>query len=1133
MKSLIEVPPGSYDGRTPSKNLIRMCAVALILTGAAQASNFYVSPTGSASGNGTIASPWNIYTGLGTSTVKPGDTVWLRGGIYGSGSSVQSYLNGTSALPIYVRQYPGERATINGGLGVVGNYTWFWGFEVAELNWNWPRTTSVVGSFPAGKPADAVYLIQGSTGCKFINMIIHDGADGIADQQEGAGTEQYGNLIYNNGWVAPDRGHGHNLYLQNAAATPKLITNNITYNSFDIGIQAYGSAGPVSHLHLDGNVAFNGGLPAGHRVDNILFLGGGTEQDIQVSNGVFYNPLDATAGNTGYNEFDGTGVDLTLRNNYWIGAIPTGYFTLQLRNYQSLLFTGNMVVGPITLGNIPTNTWGANSYFNSTPPPGLDLTSTVVNHNPTGVTRIVQPNKYEPGRANIIVLNWDKNPMVTVDISSSGLQVGTQYEVRDSQNFWGTPVLTGTYDGNPIALPMALTQVSQIIGGFPTPAHTSAEFNAFILLPKGTVAQPPAPVAAPLINLSSSSLSFSGAANVSAPAPQNLTLTNSGTANTTLNWTATSSQSWLSVSPANGQNATGAGSNLSVSVSTTGLAPGTYQGTLTFSDPNAVNNPQIVTVTLNESAPPPPGGVALLTGQTLGTLRNDFTGWVGMSFTVGQTPITVAYLGRLTAPGNSGTHMVKLTNAATGVDVTGGAVSINAAGPAGLFLYSALPSPVVLSSNTTYFLTSQETAGQDKWYDMNTTVQTTGDGSVNNAAYFDSSWHTLNGAGHTYGPSNIAYALGGSAPPPPPVTPPTPPVTPPTPPVTPPTTPPPPPVNPPPSGGTAFVTAQTLGTVRTDYTGWVGMQFRVGPNPLTVTAVGRIVAPGDSGTHAVKIVDASTRQDVSGGSALVSTAGTAAGSYAYGAVSSIVLNANTAYFLLSQETAGSDPWYDLNTSIQTTNVATTVSAVYQYGSSYFTLGSNGISYGPVNLQYSAAGSTTPATTTSPSPSTSAALVSIDSTTLGYWKGVYGADGQAIAGDLIRYPTYAQVSIVNAQPWTWANSTPDLRGLQKASNPSDRIAATWYSTTSFTIDVNLTDGLSHSMTLHALDWDYYPRVERIDVLDAATQKLLDSRTVSDFRAGRYLTWNLQGHVTFRITNLSSSNAVIGGIFFGGK
>jgi hypothetical protein len=758
------------QGSMASAIALSALALVLMMAGEARANNFYVSPTGSPSNIGSMASPWDINTGLNNQTIQPGDTVWLRNGTYGSGglSTISSSLTGTAALPTYVRQYPGERATINGGLEITGNYVWYWGFEVANLNWAFPRRTQDTGSFPGGKPPDGIVFSQGVTGNKIINMIVHDAADGIADQQESTATEVYGNLTYNNGWSAPDRGHGHGIYLQNGSTTPKLITNNINYNSFDIGIQAFGtSAGPVTYLNLNGNVAFNAGLPAGRRVDNILFEDGGLEQDIQVSNGVFYNPLNATPDNTGYNEFDGTGIDLTLENNYWIGATPTNYATLQLENYQSLLFTGNTVVGPVTLSNVTSNNWSGNTYYNSSPPSGLDPGSPVYNHNPTGVTTIVQPNKYEPGRANIIVMNWAQNPTATVDIGSSGLKAGTQFEVLDSQNFWGPAVLTGTYDGvSPIVLPTTLTQVSQISMGFPTPAHTSAEFNAFILAPVGTIA---APAAGPVIGLASSSLTFNGASGL-AVAAQSVTLTNSGTANTTLNWTASSNRSWLSVSPASGQYGSGAGGNLGVSVFTAGLAPGTYQGVLTFSDPNAVNNPETVSVTLNVSAPPPPSGTSFVTSETLGTVRNDFSGWVGMSFTVGPNPLTVSYLARLEAAGNSGSHIVKLVNASTGVDVPGGSVTISAAGGTpGLFVYGALASPVVLSANTAYYLASQEAVGQDTWYDLDTTVLTTTGGSVTQAAYYyNTAWHTVSGAGHAYGPSNFAYTLGGTVTPPPP-----------------------------------------------------------------------------------------------------------------------------------------------------------------------------------------------------------------------------------------------------------------------------------------------------------------------------------------------------------------------------
>ncbi len=71
------------------------------------------SPNGSPSGNGSINSPWDLQTALNQpSTVHPGDTIWLRGGTYVG--HFTSNLNGTSSSPIIVRQYAGERATIDG-----------------------------------------------------------------------------------------------------------------------------------------------------------------------------------------------------------------------------------------------------------------------------------------------------------------------------------------------------------------------------------------------------------------------------------------------------------------------------------------------------------------------------------------------------------------------------------------------------------------------------------------------------------------------------------------------------------------------------------------------------------------------------------------------------------------------------------------------------------------------------------------------------------------------------------------------------------------------------------------------------------------------------------------------------------
>jgi uncharacterized repeat protein (TIGR01451 family) len=163
------------------------------------------------------------------------------------------------------------------------------------------------------------------------------------------------------------------------------------------------------------------------------------------------------------------------------------------------------------------------------------------------------------------------------------------------------------------------------------------------------------------------------------------------------------------------------------------------------------------------------------------------------------------------------------------------------------------------------------------------------------------------------------------------------------------------------------------------------------------------------------------------------------------------------------------------------------------------------------------------------PTATAAFVKTDATTQGTWKSVYGAEGEVINGDTASYPSYAQVSF-NGGPFVWGASTADVRGLQKAS-ASDRIASGWYSWTNMTVDVNLTDGNTHQIALYCLDWDAGARAERIDVLDAVSNSVLDTRTISGFQNGQYLVWNLTGHVKLNVTLTGGSNAVVSGVFFG--
>src|ERR1700730_17136995 len=90
--------------------------VGLALPALAAAADFYASPNGGLGADGSLNSPWNLATALARpAAVHPGDTIWLRGGIYTfpQGGNILCGLRGTAAAPITVAQYPGERATLD------------------------------------------------------------------------------------------------------------------------------------------------------------------------------------------------------------------------------------------------------------------------------------------------------------------------------------------------------------------------------------------------------------------------------------------------------------------------------------------------------------------------------------------------------------------------------------------------------------------------------------------------------------------------------------------------------------------------------------------------------------------------------------------------------------------------------------------------------------------------------------------------------------------------------------------------------------------------------------------------------------------------------------------------------------
>src|SRR5262245_28456071 len=118
------------------RSILPVAVVILVICVAeAGAKEFFVSPNASPEGTGKKKNPWSLQIAFSQpKKVKPGDTIWLRGGTY-RGSFV-STLRGTAELPIRVRQFSGERATIDGDgttsdiLTIQGSYTYYQDFEV-------------------------------------------------------------------------------------------------------------------------------------------------------------------------------------------------------------------------------------------------------------------------------------------------------------------------------------------------------------------------------------------------------------------------------------------------------------------------------------------------------------------------------------------------------------------------------------------------------------------------------------------------------------------------------------------------------------------------------------------------------------------------------------------------------------------------------------------------------------------------------------------------------------------------------------------------------------------------------------------------------------------------------------------
>jgi hypothetical protein len=406
------------------KSIIPMGLVMSVLAGTVWAGHWYAGPTGKSTNPGTEHAPWDIASALdGGQEVTAGDTIYLLEGTYRRRPKENFVvrLAGAEDKPIHIRPVGGARATIDGGLEIQkpAAHVWIWELEILVGE---PRPQKPVspGSHPEDlkRPWGGLHMYGGKN-CKYINLVIHDTNQGISCWKDEIDCEIYGCLIYSNGWLGTDRGHGHCIYTQNDTGI-KTISNCIMSCLYDgtYSMHAYGSERAyVNNYLVTENIVYDKGP--------FLIGGGRPSLHIRALRNYLYN-VDMRIGYSApYNE------DCEIRDN----VIANG--SLDIKNYRDVVKENNLI----------TRKGAAH---------------------PQDARAILLPNKYDPNRANLAVFNWSGATLVQVD-AASFLKPGDAFCLKSPTDFYGEPVLAGVCGGPRIEVPVegefaAFVMLRQTVG---------------------------------------------------------------------------------------------------------------------------------------------------------------------------------------------------------------------------------------------------------------------------------------------------------------------------------------------------------------------------------------------------------------------------------------------------------------------------------------------------------------------------------------------------------------------------------------------------------------------------------------------------------------------------------------------
>lgn len=204
--------------------------------------------------------------------------MYLRGGTYSG--DVTNSLAGASGSPITIKPYPGESAIIDGRIIINGSDT---RWESIEFRYSgWTTRVSAQPGVPTDLPVDKVVHVYGPR-TTIYRCTLHDTAGpGFWTPAVDGTFEEC--LFYNNGWDAPDRPHGHGLYIQNQTGTKTIRRCVFATGYSGWSLHAYAESGSlqgfdiVECVSIGKTVLIGGYVPADRLAVTRCVLWGGTLQ---------------------------------------------------------------------------------------------------------------------------------------------------------------------------------------------------------------------------------------------------------------------------------------------------------------------------------------------------------------------------------------------------------------------------------------------------------------------------------------------------------------------------------------------------------------------------------------------------------------------------------------------------------------------------------------------------------------------------------------------------------------------------------------------------------------------------------------------------------------------------------------